>query len=43
MFSVFKAYDKFGTEGFAQAVKQELSGDTEDCLMTLGKCRCVNM
>ncbi|XP_017315416.1 annexin A1 [Ictalurus punctatus] len=34
---IFKAYDKFGTEGFAQAVKQELSGDTEDCLMTLVK------
>ncbi|MCJ8748478.1 hypothetical protein PDJAM_G00165270 [Pangasius djambal] len=34
---IFKQYEKFGTQGFAQAVKHELSGDTEDCLMTLVK------
>ncbi|XP_026777397.2 annexin A1 [Pangasianodon hypophthalmus] len=34
---IFKQYEKFGKQGFAQAVKHELSGDTEDCLMTLVK------
>lgn len=43
VFLVFKQYEKFSTKGFAEAVEGELSGDAEDCLMTLGKCKCVNM
>ncbi|XP_060768587.1 annexin A1-like [Neoarius graeffei] len=34
---IFKQYEKFSTKGFAEAVENELSGDTEDCLMTLVK------
>uniref|UniRef100_A0A3B4EML7 Annexin n=1 Tax=Pygocentrus nattereri TaxID=42514 RepID=A0A3B4EML7_PYGNA len=34
---IFKQYEKIGTQGFNNAVEHELSGDLEDCLMTLVK------
>ncbi|KAK3508673.1 hypothetical protein QTP70_003315 [Hemibagrus guttatus] len=34
---IFKQYEKLSTKGFAQVLMSELSGDTEDCLMTLVK------
>lgn len=43
MLSVFKQYEKLSTKGFAKALMDELSGETEDCLMTLGKCKRLNL
>ncbi|XP_072549068.1 annexin A1-like isoform X3 [Salminus brasiliensis] len=34
---IFKQYEKVGTQGLNNAIEHELSGDIEDCLMTLVK------